>query len=127
MAESSEQRLLFTERSCPASHQIKMVHADVPAGRRVAESLRREDLGSVHQPFHDRAGVVTPEDVAAAITIEIAGARLMPLRAGIAERLGRSKLPRRIGLPERHGTVVIDEQDVAPAIAIEISDIGHMP
>src|SRR4051812_12489800 len=71
------------------SHQIKMMHADVPAGRRVADGLRREDLGAVHQPFHDRAGIITPEDIAAAITVEIAGTGLMPLSAEIAERHGR--------------------------------------
>src|SRR4051794_30549888 len=104
-----------------------MMNADLPTRRRAAERLCRENLGSIHQPFENCAGVITPEDIAAAITIEMAGARLMPLRARIAERLGRSKLPSRIGLPERHRSVVIDEQDVAAAITVEVRDIGDMP
>ena len=65
------------------AHVIVLLADDVPGGRLRREKSIREKLATVHIPDLRDAGGITPEDVVAAVAVEVPGALDVP-DAGVA-------------------------------------------
>src|SRR6476659_7341841 len=92
-----------------------------------ADRLVEDRLVAVHFPHRDGAGgVVVPQDVGTAVTIEVAGVGDVPGGAGRTHDLVAGDLSS-IHLPDRNRAVVVVPEDVAAAVAIEVGDAGLVP
>src|SRR4051812_28271272 len=94
----------------------------MPRRRSRANQFSRSQIaGSIRGPYRDGAIVVSKQDVAAAIGIEIAKAFDMPIRRHATQRLRGSKLARAVELPYRNDTGVGAKKNIAAAITVEVA------
>src|SRR4051812_27994217 len=103
-------------------NQIEVAAADLGSGWRMADVLSRGELSCiVEEPRHRRVAIdILPENVVAAVSVEVAGAENVPARIGGANVLNRGDMATR-HQPFSDVPVVAPEQDIGLAIAIEVA------
>src|SRR5258708_9457900 len=101
---------------------------DRPSCGRRAETDGQHELRAVHQPHGHIAARVTPQDVALAVTVEVAGSGHGPGGGHISD-------PRRIGIqdggavhfPDCTVAAGVAPENVPLAIAVEVAGIDDGP
>src|SRR5262249_42293461 len=107
--------------------QIVMVIDVVPGGRNVAEIDVVETDAVPHQPFAGVAGVIAPQDVAAAIAVVVADTGHVPVDRNVAlvdiaaARTGGTHQP------DPGVTGIAAPDDVTRAIAVEVAAARDTP
>src|SRR5204862_229252 len=75
---------------------------------------------AVHQPDRGLAGIVLPQNVRLAITVEVTRTFDMPTRAGIAADRSAAKLICAVHQPDRGLAGIVLPQDVGLGVTVEV-------
>ena len=89
--------------------------------RNVGVGVAGEAAVGLAEPLADQAIVVAPQNVAAAVAVEVAGARDMPAVVQLNVGVGiAGETAVRLAKPVGHKAIVVAPQNVASAVAVEI-------